>query len=161
MAVAESCAEGASRRTDVADFLLLGVGIFSLIFAVAEGQTLGWDSAPTLGSGRYRALYCNRGVTGRYTSAVSKHETVALSPELSTTKQVVTLSRRDLSFEPHVLQIDREPEVFHPTEQLCRLEELLDVEHARFARGRAQPFSYQCRYDPGGAGLPIPPESSA
>jgi hypothetical protein len=81
-----------------------------------------------------------------------------LSPELSTTKQVVTLSRRDLSFEPHVLQIDREPEVFHPTEQLCRLEELLDVEHARFARRSEQAFGYQCRYDPGGAALSMSPD---
>jgi hypothetical protein len=52
------------------------------------------------------------------------------------------------------LQVDREPEVFHPTEQYQRLEELLDVEHARLARRSERAFGYQRRHDPGGATFP-------
>lgn len=50
LAVAESRAEGASRRIDVPGFLLSGAGVFFLVFALVEGQRLGWGSAPILGS---------------------------------------------------------------------------------------------------------------
>lgn len=50
LAVAESRAEGASRRIDVPGFLLSGAGVFFLVFALVEGQRLGWDSSPILGS---------------------------------------------------------------------------------------------------------------
>ncbi|MGH3148624.1 MAG: DHA2 family efflux MFS transporter permease subunit, partial [Rubrobacter sp.] len=50
LAVAESRAEGASRRIDVAGFLLSGAGVFFLVFALVEGQKLGWGSGPILGA---------------------------------------------------------------------------------------------------------------
>ena len=50
LVVTESRAEGASRRIDVAGFLLSGAGIFFLVFALVEGQKLGWDSALILGA---------------------------------------------------------------------------------------------------------------
>ena len=50
LAVAESRADGASRRIDVPGFLLSGAGVFFLVFALVEGQRLGWGSAPILGS---------------------------------------------------------------------------------------------------------------
>ena len=46
LVVTESRAEGASRRIDVAGFLLSGAGIFFLVFALVEGQKLGWDFGP-------------------------------------------------------------------------------------------------------------------
>lgn len=50
LAVAESRADGASRKIDVAGFLLSGTGVFLLVFALVEGQKLGWDSALILGA---------------------------------------------------------------------------------------------------------------
>jgi len=50
LVVAESRVDGASRRIDVAGFLLSGAGIFFLVFALVEGQKLGWNSAAILGS---------------------------------------------------------------------------------------------------------------
>jgi hypothetical protein len=64
LTVAEYRAEGTSHKIDVAGFLLLSIGTFFLTFALVEDKKLGCGSAPILGSGRYRALYCNRTATG-------------------------------------------------------------------------------------------------
>lgn len=50
LAVSESQAEGASHRLDVPGFLCSGGGIFLLVFAIIEGERLGWGSATILGS---------------------------------------------------------------------------------------------------------------
>lgn len=50
LAVAESRDEGASRRFDVPGTLLSVVGPFFLVFALIEGQKLGWGSPAILGS---------------------------------------------------------------------------------------------------------------
>lgn len=48
--ISESRAEGASRRLDVPGLLSSGGGIFLLVFAIIEGEKLGWGSAVILGS---------------------------------------------------------------------------------------------------------------
>ena len=48
--ISESRAEGASRRLDVPGLLCSGGGIFLLVFAIIEGERLGWGSAVILGS---------------------------------------------------------------------------------------------------------------
>ncbi|MGH3147757.1 MAG: MFS transporter, partial [Rubrobacter sp.] len=50
LAVPESRDEGASRRVDVPGALLSGGGVFFLVFALIEGEKLGWGSAAILGS---------------------------------------------------------------------------------------------------------------
>jgi len=50
LAIPESGDEGASRRIDVPGALLSGAGIFFLVFALIEGEKLGWGSAAILGS---------------------------------------------------------------------------------------------------------------
>ena len=48
--IPESRAEGASRRLDLPGLLFSGAGIFLLVFAIIEGEKLGWGSAAILGS---------------------------------------------------------------------------------------------------------------
>lgn len=50
LAVAESRDEGSSKRIDVPGALLSGAGVFFLVFALIEGEKLGWGSAAILGS---------------------------------------------------------------------------------------------------------------
>ena len=50
LVIPESRAEGASRRLDIPGLLLSGAGIFFLIFAIIEGERLGWASVSILSS---------------------------------------------------------------------------------------------------------------
>lgn len=50
LTIRESRAEGISRTIDVPGLVTSGAGLFFLVFALVEGERLGWDSTTILGS---------------------------------------------------------------------------------------------------------------